>query len=98
MSDTELKPCPFCGGEAEEALCDWKPAIRCKSCHATVYREYFKHIEHAEVIMWNTRRPMERIVEHLKEYKENCCANDYPRHYESVLDDAIEIVRKGGAE
>lgn len=110
MSDTELKPCPFCGGEAEEALCDWEPAIRCKSCHATVYREYLKQAEHAEVIMWNTRKPMERIVAQLKDEAELSYADfegyvaeygldaEYDDDFRYGMRRAIGIVQKGGAE
>lgn len=109
MSDTKLKPCPFCGGKAEEVLYDYKPAIRCKSCHATVYREYFEQVEHAEVIMWNTRKPIKRIIEQLKG-KENEAILTAPNTHQSDpnyqkwmmksygFKESIEIVKKEGVE
>lgn len=108
MSDIELKPCPFCDGEAyinyetmtDEQRIYWAQ-ILCKKCHcrsAGNWSNSYANAEKKEIEAWNTRKPMESIVAQLKEYKENCCANDYPWHYESVLDDAIKIVQKGGAE
>lgn len=33
---TELLPCPFCGGEAEEKHRPNFNAVKCTTCHATV--------------------------------------------------------------
>lgn len=52
---TELKPCPFCGGEARIA-CDCsidKWEIFCGQCHCTL--KMFAEREDA-VIAWNTRK------------------------------------------
>ena len=53
--------------------------------------------------MWNTRRPMERIVEQLEEAKKACeqsVVNDNQFYKGAVagFNDAIEIVKEGGAE
>ena len=57
MSEIKLLPCPFCGGEAMEC----KTKIICKDCTCTVYGV---NLEVARKI-WNTRKPMERIIEKL---------------------------------
>ena len=60
----ELKPCPFCGGEAEvvphkffsEALKAWKVdcyGIECKNCHTSGYQ--FWGTEEQAVKAWNRR-------------------------------------------
>lgn len=32
MSEIKLKPCPFCGGEAEMFMLDDRYTVRCRSC------------------------------------------------------------------
>lgn len=60
----ELKPCPFCGGEAEvvphkfwsDVLKDWKIdsyGIECKNCHTSGY-QFWGCEEHA-IKAWNRR-------------------------------------------
>ena len=96
----KLKPCPFCGGEAEfrTSLIDvtggWHTVVYvwCPTCEARSHRVFYTaesdKIEAAE--RWNRREPIDRIVEQLEELSK----------YEVVekkFDKAIEIV-KGGAE
>lgn len=70
---SELKRCPFCGGEAEILEHDngwaiWH-CIMCKNCKAS--QEWRKGYTKEEAIKaWNTRKPMERILERLEECKE----------------------------
>lgn len=98
MSDTKLKPCPFCGGEAETIENNhytdvW--SVMCKNCFAESDRY---HTEESAIEAWNTRKPMERIVEQLEEQQNK---NRYENHHDDWnvgLDQAIEIVRKEGAE
>lgn len=52
MSEVELKPCPFCGGEAEAVYAPndinrW--GVQCKSCGCTVEVEERLPIPHNEV-------------------------------------------------
>ena len=81
---SELKCCPFCGGEAEVAYSNdnhKQPYIRCKfgvmenpKCPASnMYQWQFRSLDEA-IKSWNTRKPMANIVEKLEErerYLEN---------------------------
>lgn len=82
MSEVELKPCPFCGEHLE----------RCETPRLLYQHPYSKNgcflrgyiVGGSDIAAWNTRKPMEGIVEQLE--KRDCYLN------------AIEIVQKGGAE
>lgn len=69
MSDKtsdKLLSCPFCGGESELLVgntCHW---VFCKRCGNVSGQS--ATIEDA-IRKWNTRKPMERIVERLEEEK-----------------------------
>ena len=95
MSETKLLPCPFCGGEAE-LDCDnifgnW--FVRCTKCfcktpkHAT---EFFAKV------CWNTRKPVERILERLKEVAFPDFEEEYTCNGSELLflSDAIEIIKE----
>ena len=70
---TELKPCPFCGGEAMHWGGAGQHCIRCKSCFntneklvgGTLYDAFETSEEAAKD--WNTRKPMERIIKKLEQ-------------------------------
>lgn len=52
MKETELKPCPFCGGKAELNktklyLCD-AMQIHCKKCSVHTPKEVFNHLYYSE--------------------------------------------------
>lgn len=106
MSEINLLPCPFCGGEAE--LVGRRHWVRCKRC--AVESGYYDNPETA-IENWNTRKPMEQIVERLKKEKKIHTENynislyrDFPevkRRYKqmcSVIDKAIDIVHTNGKE
>lgn len=63
MSETKLKPCPFCGGEAEilknGAGCF---QVYCDNCEVRQYAYAHKSKEKA-IEAWNTRKPMKDIME-----------------------------------
>ena len=92
MSDVKLKPCPFCGGEAKlhhNSLTD-KFKVWCSECdcRTDVYSD-----KEEVVKCWNTRKPMERIVDRLEE--ECFSPKDYGG-YAIDIEKACEIVKEEG--
>lgn len=102
MMAEKLKPCPFCGGEAEikrYTFCRTDSFyVGCSRCNVTqTANVYFSEKESIEA--WNTRKPMERIVEQLEEaieYSRKLGASEM--EYRAGLYDAIEIVKRGGVD
>ena len=105
MSNERLKPCPFCGEEAEMRHDRFnRPYIECiQGCARTP--DYWGN--YAFIIKtWNTRKPMERIVEKLEQRKnfyENRMGEGIERDLEDwgsvkSYEDAIEILKGGGVD
>lgn len=112
MSETKPLPCPFCGGEAEfyrtpvktknGGWCD-SVVVRCKECEARTGRILYNSQKHPNdeeydeaANAWNTRKPMERIVEQLKEESKFMLYElEDPALYAGI-ERAIEIVREEG--
>ena len=93
-----LKPCPFCGGEAEikNDLGNDCVYISCKWCHCN---SRLSENQEEVIEAWNTRKPIEDIVEQLDGLDiEDVYDYTEKKYFEYVaLHEAIEIV-KGGAE
>ena len=99
----KLLPCPFCGGEAEIVTEKSRvgqvgrvECVKC-SCKKTVLKapNYEGDIEKDITDSWNTRKPMERIVERLEEAEKHCLKmHDWTGH--TSICQAIEIVMEGG--
>ena len=109
MSDERLKPCPFCGGEAVIRYDNCNKAyIECK--HGCVRTPSYWNNLVIIIETWNTRKPMERIVERLeneleladKEKERNARENplqfDSVKGYATGIYNAIEIVKGGGED
>jgi hypothetical protein len=96
MSDTKLNPCPFCGGEAVRMTNSAGfSIIRCSECFAQ--SDLYWSLGECEKA-WNTRKPIDRIVEQLEEHKGNVFIDGkkmYQEDYFIDIDDAIKIVRGG---
>lgn len=105
--EDRLKPCPFCGGEAGYTNAQLPNGtevyyIECLECGASsaVYGTAEKACRE-----WNTRKPMDRIVEQLEKlpYKTKTImreSKEVPEYFETVRvdkyirqDKAIEIVK-----
>lgn len=107
MSEIKLKPCPFCGGEATLRKSELAGLyhIACFECGCRQDASYKKE---TVIKAWNTRKPMERIVEQLEadrnELQEiiGSGARDIYKNtnfgYLTAINKAIKIVQKGGAE
>ena len=114
MSETKLLNCPFCGGKASFWRLSEKQKdgytdcvfVRCKDCYASTKKiEYNARIhkndsEYDEAKqLWNTRKPMERIVERLEELEEEYAYPDddeYTAGHYSAYKDALKIVKEEG--
>lgn len=108
---SELKRCPFCGGEAKiDKTIANTVSVECTVCHASsrIILCTEGDIEQKAIKAWNTRKPMQNIVERLEEeleltdkekrrcVHENHLQFDEAKGYARGIDNAIEIVREEG--
>lgn len=88
-----LKPCPFCGGEARTGygLNDYNRwGVGCKSCSATVEVEEWNGVEDTEenaIVAWNKRTEMERPMDFIK-----VNINDIVKV--KLTEDGLDVMRK----
>ena len=104
---SELKRCPFCGGEAKiDKTIANTVSVECTVCHASsrIILCTEGDIEQKAIEAWNTRKPMHNIVERLEEtktksYVTGITSNPYEFGACHAMNDAIKIVKEeGGAE
>jgi Lar family restriction alleviation protein len=107
MSEIKLLPCPFCGGEAKlneryrEGVANRKMYwVSCRKCG--VKQPYHSLAGYRKVVgaikAWNTRKPVERILERLEEEKgilfdENGKVLTQEDYFIDI-DEAIEIIKE----
>ena len=102
---SELKRCPFCGGEAklEQEKIVGLYTVKCKDCFARIpfqfdFGEGLEVSKEKAIKAWNTRKPMQNIVERLEEEKTSCF--DWEDEIKCVEQRcyriAIEIVKEEG--
>lgn len=73
MSEIKLLPCPFCGGEAilETDKIGNEQKLYYVSCKDDCITQYgYSSTKEYAIEKWNTRKPIERIVERLEEEKQ----------------------------
>ena len=96
-----LLNCPFCGGEARTASVFGRAGVICTECDANIRMFLDAPMEEA-IKAWNTRKPMQNIVERLEEKngylpKELIhCHEFYIQGMLNGLIEAIEIVKEEG--
>ena len=108
MSETRLLSCPFCGGEIKLDEDDFY-MFYCDTCGAGI--TFAKELESGgvedcdkkeSIERWNTRIPMQNIVERLEELKDKAVKKVKPKnvleHIDFVegVDKAIEIIKEEG--
>lgn len=87
---SELKPCPFCGGEAyiqggENEDCPW--FIDCNKCQCEI--EYFSVTKQQAIDAWNERKLIKLHTIYTR-MKSTCkCGKEANFHYCSEHDHAI---------
>ena len=97
---SELKRCPFCGGEAKlRREMGIMYNVKCGICYCQTGQRAF---EDDAIKVWNTRKPMERIIERLEETYDATHEN-YMKDRDLItlgrkygLEHAIEIVKEEG--
>ena len=110
MSETKLLPCPFCGGEAEmikrKSNFPYIHGVWCIGCKC---RTSFEKSEEIAIEKWNTRKPVDDVLERLEELMEKAMSNSekaaelgkaYEKHMifngakGTAFEEAIDIVKE----
>ena len=101
MSETKLKPCPFCGGEATIYKSKIGFGVMCKYTPFCCTMVGYKTKEEA-INAWNNRKPVDDVLERLKQLKheENLLTAECVPHIFAVsaLREAIKIVKEVAAD
>lgn len=96
-----LLSCPFCGGEATIYGSKTGYGVMCKDKpFCAILPAGFSTKERA-IEVWNTRRPMDRIVEQLEELEEKALRvqnYDVSFYATGQMHKAIDIVKAGGKD
>lgn len=107
MSDTKLKPCPFCGSEVLLHKGYVSYSVRCEICHYEICRR----TKEETIARWNTRKPIDRIVEQLEQQAEQYRRRGFEAEQKGFSKEAdkyygkqcsylhsVEIVKGGGID
>lgn len=88
MSKITLKPCPFCGSEAVLIGTEKENWVECtnKDCGC----EVFLGFNDKAIKVWNTRKPVDKVLEHLEVLCDLVNINQ-----KLAVSQAIDIVKKG---
>lgn len=104
MSEKKLLPCPFCGGQKViETYHAFVPVLLCGDCGAMMtipMANFSTSYKKILVEKWNTRKPMERIVERLEKLQEEYMYPDYDDYiagqYDGVREALTVVLEEGG--
>ena len=95
MSEIKLLRCPFCGGEAEllNGQCEIDNYVMCLECRS---KTKLYNTKASAIKACNTRKPMQNIVERLREKAKEPMYQHHGDNYYVGIYDAIEIVKEEG--
>ena len=103
MSEIKLLRCPFCGGEAEllKGQCEIDNYVMCLECRS---KTKLYNTKASAIKAWNTRKPLQNIVERLEHFNEETFYRANGRAngktlaygYSQGIYKAIEIVKEEG--
>lgn len=96
---SELKRCPFCGGEVRfvKTGCSSRGKIGhlyCDGCKESFFKNDRWHTESELYEKWNTRKPLERVIERLEKEKSNLTTWAEDEAYKLAINKAIEIIKE----
>lgn len=105
MKQVSLKPCPFCGGKPVLLKHNDEDYYKvfCECCGARQWT-FANRTDRDAIKNWNTRKPMDNILEKLEEkkneslqlWKQYQLKDDAGKMF--AFDESIKIARKGGIE
>lgn len=94
--EDELKPCPFCGGQATIKTTKTSFSYGCKSCR--INTEWSSKVTESERMrlarMWNTRKPITNVINELHNAGGVDGSDDWACGYDSAINFAIETVEE----
>lgn len=90
MSETKLLNCPFCGGEAKTSFVFGRAGIVCTNCDANI-RMYLDASTEDAIKAWNTRKPVEDVLERLEKKIQQL----HNVNWNAAMEKAIEIIKEG---
>ena len=89
---SELKRCPFCGGEFEVVGKGHYFAHKTNGC--ILQHLCFETDDEEAIEAWNTRKPIEKVLERLEERKKNSLKSCETMSNSVVFSEAIEIIKE----
>ncbi len=94
MSEIKLLPCPICNGKANIENVFGRNGVICEDCDLMYRGKYEESVEEV-VKKWNTRKPMERIIEKLEDKKWGT-SEWRDKWRDEIIGECIEVVKEEG--
>ena len=105
-----FKNCPCCGSSSIYLTFEVNdigttiPVVFCNSCKIVFKvendspylndKETYKYLEEKTIEAWNTRKPLERVIERLEKEKSNLTTWAEDEAYKLAINKAIEIIKE----